>query len=149
MSTEVRSAALLAAAEAGQVPVLVAAAATDSPGDAIMALDDSELTRFWSATSPMVDAAIEVAKLTPLYRIDGAFKAVRTYSLNAPDDSWGAKLDVEAFVEKGEDICFALKKHPNISTMHQIIPPSTQGSNVERRTIIVTDFVDEVCSQRP
>ena len=55
-------AALLAAAEAGQVPVLVAAAATDSPGDAIMALDDSELTRFWSATSPMVDAAIEVAE---------------------------------------------------------------------------------------
>ena len=56
------------------------------------------------------DAAIEVAKQTPLYRIDGAFAAVRKYSLNAADGDWGSALDIEAFVEKGEDIVFALKK---------------------------------------
>ena len=56
------------------------------------------------------DAAIEVAKVTPLYRIDGAFKSVRKFALSADDGSWGAALAVEAFVEKGEDIVFALKK---------------------------------------
>ena len=56
------------------------------------------------------DAAIEVAKLTPLYRIDGAFAAVRKYALNAEDGVWASRLDVEAFVERGEDIVFALKK---------------------------------------
>mmetsp|Transcript_15190 Transcript_15190/g.34896 ORF Transcript_15190/g.34896 Transcript_15190/m.34896 type:complete len:226 (-) Transcript_15190:180-857(-) len=56
------------------------------------------------------DAAIEVAKVTPLYRIDGAFKAVRRYAIDASDTDWGSALDLEAFVEKGEDIVFALKK---------------------------------------
>lgn len=56
------------------------------------------------------DAAIEVAKVTPLYRIDGAFAAVRKFALNADQTSWGSMLDVESFVEKGEDIAFALKK---------------------------------------
>lgn len=35
------------------------------------------------------DAAIEVAKATPLYRIDGAFKALRLYALDAADSDWG------------------------------------------------------------
>ena len=55
------------------------------------------------------DAAIEVAKRTPLYRIDGAFAAVRRYALEG-DAAWADALDVEAFVEKGEEIAFALKK---------------------------------------
>ena len=45
------------------------------------------------------DAAIEVAKQTPLYRIDGAFAAVRKAALNT-DDGWGAALDVEEFVRR-------------------------------------------------
>ena len=69
------------------------------------------------------DAAIEVAKSTPLYRIDGAFAAVRTYALNAGDGSWGSALDVEAFVETAEDIVMALKKTddsyaPHLSSTH-------------------------------
>jgi hypothetical protein len=56
------------------------------------------------------DAAIEVAKVTPLYRIDGAFAAVRKYALDADDSSWAVALDVETFVERGEDVVFALKK---------------------------------------
>ena len=55
------------------------------------------------------DAAIAVAKETPLYRIDGAFKAVRKYALNA-SDTWAENLDVTAFVEKGEDIVLSLRK---------------------------------------
>lgn len=55
------------------------------------------------------EAAIEVAKVTPLYRIDNAFAAVRKFSLN-DEDGWGSKLDVEAFVEKSDDVVFALKK---------------------------------------
>ena len=43
------------------------------------------------------EAAIEVAKVTPLYRIDGAFAAVRKAALKS-DDGWGAALDVEEFV---------------------------------------------------
>ena len=64
------------------------------------------------------DAAIAVAKETPLYRIDGAFKAVRKYALNAGDGSWAETLDVTAFVEKGEDINLSLKKH-NIAPWEQ------------------------------
>lgn len=44
------------------------------------------------------DAAIAVAKLTPLYRIDGAFAAVRKFALSV-DGSWADALDIEAFVE--------------------------------------------------
>jgi len=56
------------------------------------------------------DAAIEVAKVTPLYRIDGAFAAVRKAALASDGTSWGSALDVDAFVEQGEDIVFALKR---------------------------------------
>ena len=56
------------------------------------------------------EAAIETAKATPLYRIDGAFKAIRRYALDAGADEWGSRLDVEAFVDRSEDIVFALKK---------------------------------------
>ena len=54
--------------------------------------------------------ASQVAKRTPLYRIDGAFAAVRKYALGAPDGDWGATLDLEVFVDKGDDIVLALKK---------------------------------------
>lgn len=56
------------------------------------------------------DAAIAVAKETPLYRIDGAIAAVRNFALNAPEGSWGTALDIERFVDKGDEITFALKK---------------------------------------
>jgi len=56
------------------------------------------------------DAAIAVAKETPLYRIDGAFAAVRKFALSADGDSWGGALDVTEFVERGEEVVFALKK---------------------------------------
>ena len=56
------------------------------------------------------DAAIAVAKVTPLYRIDGAFAAIRKFALDSDDTSWGGRLDVEAFVEKGDDITFQLKR---------------------------------------
>jgi hypothetical protein len=56
------------------------------------------------------DAAIAVAKATPLYRIDGAFAAVRKAALDAEPDSWGSKLDIEDFVETSERVCFDLKK---------------------------------------
>ena len=56
------------------------------------------------------DAAIAVAKVTPLYRIDGAFAAIRKFALDADDTSWAANLDVESFVEKGDDITFQLKR---------------------------------------
>ena len=56
------AAALLAAAEAGHVTALVAAAASDPPGDAMLALDDSELTRFWAATDQIVESALDVAE---------------------------------------------------------------------------------------
>ena len=60
------------------------------------------------------EAAVEVAKVTPLYRVDGAFAAVRNAALAAPDESWGGRLDVEAFVESGEQIAFALQKADNL-----------------------------------
>ena len=63
------------------------------------------------------DAAIEVAKSTPLYRIDGAFAAVRTYALNAGDGSWGSALDVEAFVETAEDIVMASRALIDVSAV--------------------------------
>ena len=55
------------------------------------------------------DAAIEVAKVTPLYRIDGAFNAVRKFAL-ADDDGWGSALELETFVESGVEIAQELKK---------------------------------------
>ena len=56
------------------------------------------------------DAAIAVAKQTPLYRIDGAFAAIRKFALDASDDSWGSRLEVETFVEKADNIVFQLKR---------------------------------------
>ena len=55
-------------------------------------------------------AAIEVAKKTPLYRIDGAFNAVRKAALDGDPDSWPAGLDLDAFNEAAERILFALQK---------------------------------------
>jgi len=54
-------------------------------------------------------AAIEIAKLTPLYRIDVAFKAVRKCALNE-DEKWASTLDLERFEELGERINFAVQK---------------------------------------
>ena len=59
------------------------------------------------------DAAIAVAKATPLYRIDGAFSALRNAALDADDDFWAASIDVEAFVELGDKITFDLQKADN------------------------------------
>lgn len=56
------------------------------------------------------DAAIAVAKQTPLYRIDGAFSSIRKYALDAEAGSWGANLDIESFVNTAEEITFAIKK---------------------------------------
>ena len=51
-----------------------------------------------------------MAKLTPLYRIDGAFAAVRKCVLNSDDSSWASSIDIEEFVELGEEIVRSLKK---------------------------------------
>jgi len=57
------------------------------------------------------EAAMAVAKATPLYRVDGAFAAIRAACLDsADDDSWATRLDVEEFVELGEKIAFDLQK---------------------------------------
>lgn len=45
------------------------------------------------------EAAIAVAKATPLYRIDGAFAAVRKAAL-AADEGWGRNIDIEEFVRR-------------------------------------------------
>ena len=50
-----------------------------------------------------------VAKVTPLYKIDGAFAAVRKAALN-DSGGWGDALDIEAFVETGERVVLALQK---------------------------------------
>lgn len=58
--------------------------------------------------------AIEVAKATPLYRIDGAFKAVRFAAIDGDDDNgttkWTENLDLSRFEELVERILFALQK---------------------------------------
>ena len=59
------------------------------------------------------EAAIAVAKATPLYRVDGAFAAVRKAALDAEDGSWPAEIDVENLVELGEKIAFDLQKADN------------------------------------
>ena len=59
------------------------------------------------------EAAIAVAKATPLYRIDGAFTAVRRALLDADSGSWADSVDVESFVELGERISFGLQKADN------------------------------------
>lgn len=56
-------------------------------------------------------AAIEVAKVTPLYRIDRAFTVVRRASIDAVDkDSWGFRLDIATFEEISERVLFELQK---------------------------------------
>ena len=55
------------------------------------------------------EAAVAVAKVTPLYKIDGAFAAVRKAALN-DSGGWGDALDIEAFVETGERVVLALQK---------------------------------------
>ena len=67
--------------------------------------------RVLGGVTPQRGAALAAAaEATPLYRIDGAFAALRKAALNAADGTWGSRLDIEEFVEKGEDIVFALKK---------------------------------------
>ena len=76
------------------------------------------------------EAAIAVAKVTPLYRIDGAFAAVRKGALNAPEDSWAADLDIEAFVEAGETVVFALKKADD--TFYGVVFASKGSSQLQK-----------------
>jgi hypothetical protein len=63
------------------------------------------------------ETAIEVAKATPLYRIDGALKAIREaaiYGSSDPnDDVWLADLDLPAFEELSDRIIFQLQKVDN------------------------------------
>ena len=63
------------------------------------------------------ETAIEVAKATPLYRIDGALKAIREaaiYGSSDPnDDVWLANLDLPAFEELSDRIIFQLQKVDN------------------------------------
>jgi hypothetical protein len=73
--------------------------------------------RILGGVGPMAgDGAIEMAKATPLYRIDGAFTAVRKASLDDEDDSdsssssWAANLDLELFDEIAERIVFQVQK---------------------------------------
>ena len=76
------------------------------------------------------DAAIEVAKKTPLYRIDGAFTAVRKAALVADEDSWVRKLDLETFVDKAEEIVFALKKTDD--SFYSVVFASKGSSMLEK-----------------
>jgi len=56
-------------------------------------------------------AAIEVAKVTPLYRIDGAFTTIRKVSIDAVDkNSWGFRLDLAAFEDTAERVLFEVQK---------------------------------------
>uniref|UniRef100_A0A7S1VY35 Imelysin-like domain-containing protein n=1 Tax=Ditylum brightwellii TaxID=49249 RepID=A0A7S1VY35_9STRA len=55
-------------------------------------------------------AAIEVAKSTPLYRIDGAFTLIRNEALGASDESWTVALDLLTFDELADRILFAIQK---------------------------------------
>ena len=54
-------------------------------------------------------AAIQVAQMTPLYRIDGAFNVIRKAALEGGGD-WGDGLDLLAFEEVAERILFQLQK---------------------------------------
>ena len=54
-------------------------------------------------------AAIEVANATPLYRIDGAFSAIRQAAIEETID-WASNLDLVRFEELVERILFAIQK---------------------------------------
>mmetsp|Transcript_10244 Transcript_10244/g.9906 ORF Transcript_10244/g.9906 Transcript_10244/m.9906 type:complete len:229 (-) Transcript_10244:261-947(-) len=55
--------------------------------------------------------AIETAKLTPLYRIDGAFSVVRKAAIDSEDkNSWSFQLDITTFEEVAERVLFAVQK---------------------------------------
>ena len=41
---------------------------------------------------PSVTPSYHPSQATPLYRVDGAFAAIRKFALNAAD-GWGARLD--------------------------------------------------------
>ena len=56
-------------------------------------------------------SAIEVAKVTPLYRIDGAFNVIRKACIEGTDgDVWTDNLDLGAYEELVERILFQLQK---------------------------------------
>ena len=59
-------------------------------------------------------AAIEVAKATPLYRIDGAFAAIRQAAIDddnlSEEEAWVASLDLIRFEELVEHVLFAIQK---------------------------------------
>jgi hypothetical protein len=72
--------------------------------------------RILGGVGPMTgDGAIQMAKATPLYRIDGAFTAVRKASLDNDNDDddeslWAANLDLELFEDIAERIVFQVQK---------------------------------------
>ena len=55
-------------------------------------------------------SAIEVAKKTPLYRIDGAFGVIRKACLEGTGDDWSDNLDLVSFEEIADRIQFQLQK---------------------------------------
>ena len=85
------------------------------------------------------EAAIEVAKITPLYRMDGAFAAVRKYVLSA-EDGWAANLDIEDFVQRGEDIVFNLKRADD--SFYSVVFASKGSSMLEKIYKEAKDSVD-------
>jgi hypothetical protein len=55
-------------------------------------------------------AAIETAKVTPLYRIDGAFKAIRTAAIDDTTTEWVTNLDLLKYEELVDRVLFAIQK---------------------------------------
>jgi hypothetical protein len=80
-------------------------------------------------------AAIEMAKATPLYRIDGAFNAVRKYAIDADDGSWGSNLDLDTFEDIGERLLFAIQKADgDFYSVVFAAKGTTQLTNIYRET---------------
>ena len=87
------------------------------------------------------DAAIAVAQATPLYRLDGAFAAVRKNALAADDDgSWGASLDLEEYAEITERIVASLKKTDD--NFYSVVYASKGGSQLRKLYGEAKDEVD-------
>lgn len=68
--------------------------------------------RVLGGVAPLAGAsAIDVAKVTPLYRIDGAFNVIRKAYIESESDSgWTTTLDLELFEELVERILFQVQK---------------------------------------
>jgi len=73
--------------------------------------DTTGARRILGGVAPQTGAvAIEVAKATPLYRIDGAFGAVRRAAIDSEGGSWESSIDLTTFDELAEEILFGVQK---------------------------------------